>query len=191
MGGCWYLSCYRQRPRKHWASSSPSEVLKWYQHGNRYYLRYVKTPCKKRCECLICWFVIIWFSLCLISVFVHVLTCMRNAFLLSVCQCHKFGDEHVLNEKGWKHNRVPHFGGSFIIWRTSERANLSETPALNCTTKTKLQPFISAMIRLAHDSTISSLDILGSSRVGDLVGGPSSQLFGLLAGFSEIDVTLT
>ena len=46
--------------------------------------------------------------------------------------------------------------GSFIIRRTSERANLSETPALNCTTKTKLQPFISAMIRLAYDSNISS-----------------------------------
>ena len=47
MGGCWYLSCFRQRPRKDWASSSASEVLKWHQHGKRYYLRYVKTPYKK------------------------------------------------------------------------------------------------------------------------------------------------
>ena len=47
MGGCWYLSCFRQRPRKDWASSSASEVLKWHQHGKRYYLRYVKMPCEK------------------------------------------------------------------------------------------------------------------------------------------------
>ena len=112
------------------------------------------------------------FSLCLISVYMHVLTCMCNAFLLSVCHCHKIGDKPAINEKGSTHYRVPHFGGSFIIWRTSERANLFETPALNCTTKTKLQPFISDMIRLAYDSNISSLDILGSSGAGYLVGGP-------------------
>ena len=157
MGGCWYLSCYRQRPRKDWASSSPSEVLKWHQHGSRYYLRYVKTPCKKRCECLICWFVIIFCFLFVLSASL----CMCLLACVTHFCCLLIGDEHVINEKGWTHYRVPHFGGSFIIWRTSERANVSETPALNCTTKTKLQPFISDMIRLAHDSNISSLDILG------------------------------
>ena len=103
MGGCWYLSCYRQRPRKDWASSSSSEVLKWHQHGNKYYLRYVKTPCKKMwmSHMLVCDYLL--FSLCLISVFVHVLTCLCNAFLLSVCHCDKIGDKRVINEKGWTH----------------------------------------------------------------------------------------
>ena len=172
MGGCWYLSCFRQRPRKDWTSSSASEVLKWHQHGKRCYLRYVKMPCEKDVNVS---YVGLWLSFVFSLSYQRLYACAYlhvNAFLLSVCHCHKIGDKPAINEKGSTHYRVPHFGGSFIIWRTSERANLFQTPALNCTTKTKLQPFISDMIRLAHDSNISSLDILGSSGAGYLVGGP-------------------
>ena len=169
MGGCWYLSCFRQRPRKDWTSSSASEVLKWHQHGKRCYLRYVKMPCEKDVNVS---YVGLWLSFVFSLSYQRLYACAYLHVQRIFVVCLSLSDKPAINEKGWTHYRVPHFGGSFIIWRTSERANLSETPALNCTTKTKLQPFISDMIRLAHDSNISSLDILGSSGVGYLVGGP-------------------
>ena len=113
MGGCWYLSCFRQRPRKDWASSSASEVLKWHQHGKRYYLRYVKTPYKKDVNAS---YVGLWLSLVFSLSYQRLYACAYlhvNAFLLSVCHCHKIGDKPAINEKGWTHYRVPHFGWVF------------------------------------------------------------------------------